>query len=193
MSFAAGFYSLSVELNNVDADSFASFRVKTPLHPNESLEHLYARFVAFVHAYHPGQEFTKGLFEPKEPTIWRRDVTGDIQTWIQVGVPEKRKLELALRSGPDTEYRVYFYEADQLLTFSEQLKGSKTNWIEPIEFYKINSEFLSRLTAQARSSSVWSVTCIDNHLYLVCDGNEYETTVRRVNPWETFQVLVGNN
>lgn len=192
MSFAAGFYSLSVELNNVDEDSFAKFRVKTPLHPNETLEHLYARFIAFVHAFKAGQEFTQGLFEPKEPAIWRRDVTGDVLQWIEVGVPDKRKLELALRSGAETDFRVYFYEEDQQLLFAEHLKGSKTNWIAPIKFFEIDPEFLANISGASRSSAVWTVTCVDNHLYLVCDGIEHETTIRMVNPWDTFQVLVGN-
>jgi len=193
MSFAAGFYSLSVELNNVDEDSFAKFRIKTPLHPNETLDHLFARFLAYVHSYKSGLEFTRGLFEPKEPTIWRRDITGEILQWVQVGPPEKRKLELALRSGDSADYRVYFYAEDQQTYFAEHLKGSKTNWIEPIKFYELDPVFLAALAAQARSSSVWSVTCVDNHLYLVCDGIEFETTIERVNPWDTFQILVGNN
>jgi len=114
MSFAAAFYNFSITLNNAEQGVFCRFRIKVPLHPLESLEHLSARMLAFTHCYREGQAFSSVLFEPKEPTIWHKDVTGDVLLWAQVGCPDRKKLEHSLRSAPLAEHRIYFFHPEQV-------------------------------------------------------------------------------
>ena len=37
-------------------------------------------------------EFAKGLWDPDEPELWQKDLTGRIVHWIEVGQPEERRL-----------------------------------------------------------------------------------------------------
>jgi uncharacterized protein YaeQ len=187
MSFAAAFYNFTVDLNNSDLGIYAQFRVKTARHPYESLEHLYARMIAYGHAYREGQSFTQGMFEPKEPAIWQRDVTGETLLWIEVGPVDKRKLEVALRTSPSAEHRIYFYSPEHTREFCRILKGSKTNWVKDIHFYQIPASFLEALVPLERSSPIWSMTFIDNRLYLICDGHDFECDLAPVDIWAEFQ------
>jgi uncharacterized protein YaeQ len=187
MSFAAAFYSFTVELSHTDRQVFARFRVKTALHPHESLEHLYARMISYTHCYQAGQSFTQGLFDLKEPTIWRREITGEVLLWVQVGVPDRKKLEVSLRSAPEAEHRIYFYEDTQIHEFCHMLRGSKTNWVKDIQFYRIPNELLQQLIPLEHSSPTWNVTFVDNHLYLQCDGTELEGDVTPVSIWDEYQ------
>ena len=187
MSFAAGFYNFTIELNHTDRDIFTRFRVKTPLHPNESLEHLFARMIAYAHCYREGQSFSHGLFEPKEPTIWQRDILGETLLWVQVGVPDRKKIEVTLRSHPQAEHRIYFYEPSQIMQFCHLLRGSKTNWVKDIQFFQISPRILEELVPLARSSPLWNVTIVDNQLYLTCDGTELQTSLDPVDIWQSFQ------
>lgn len=187
MSFAAGFYNFTIELNHTDRDIFTRFRVKTPLHPNESLEHLFARMIAYAHCFRDGQSFSHGLFEPKEPTIWHRDILGDTLLWVQVGVPDKKKIEVTLRAHPRAEHRIYFYDPAQIMHFCHLLRGSKTNWVRDIQFYQVPPSILEQLVPLARSSPVWNVTIVDNQLYLTCDGTELQSSIEPVDIWRSFQ------
>lgn len=187
MSFAAAFYNFTVDLSHNDRDIFTRFRVKTPLHPNESLEHLYARMIAYVHCYREDQGFSQGLFEPKEPTIWQRDILGDTLLWVQLGTPSKKKLETTLRAHPTAEHRIYFYESGQIAQFCHMLRGSKTNWVRDIQFYRIPSDLLESLVPLERSSPLWNVTIIDDELYLTCDGHELQSRIATVDIWEAYQ------
>ena len=192
MTFVAGFYSLNVELNNTDEGIFHKFRVKTARHPEESSIHLQARLLAFVHSYREGLRFTQGLFEPKEPTFIQQDATEEILLWGQVGVPERKKLETALRRSPKAAFRDYFYLESDLPTFCHMLRGSKINWVSPIQFYSIDPKFLEKLSELERSSVSWSVTCIDDHIYLNCDGHELDTQLTSLDIWSAFQNSIGN-
>lgn len=187
MSFVAAFYSFSVDLNHADLGVFCRFRVKVPLHPYESLEHLFARMVAFTHCYREGQSFSQGLFEPKEPTIWLNDITGKTLLWVQVGCPDRRKIELTLRSAPDAEHRIYFYETSQIQEFCHLLRGSKTNWVQDIQFFMIQPALLEALVPISRSSPEWQVTYIDDYLYLQVDGTELESNITPVDIWAEYQ------
>ena len=187
MSFAAAFYNFTVDLSHNDREIFTRFRVKTPLHPHESLEHLFARMIAYVHCYREGQEFSRGLFEPKDPTVWRKDVLGDTLLWIQVGTPDRKKIETTLRAYPHAEHRIYFYEPDQITQFCHMLRGSKTNWVKDVQFYLIPSTMLEALVPLERSSPSWDVTIVDDEVYLTCDGTEIQGRISPVDIWAAYQ------
>lgn len=187
MTFIAAFYNFAIELTHSDRGVFESFRVKTPRHETESIEHLYARMIAFCHAYRPGQEFTQGFADPKEPTIWLRDAVGDVLLWIQVGVPDKRKLELSLKHYPRAEHRVYFFDKSHAYSFCHSLRGSKTNWIEGVQFYQIQPALLQELSAHEISSPHWNITFVDQCMYLDIDGFDLESEITEVDIWVAFQ------
>jgi len=193
MSFAAAFYNFSIELNHSDRGVFAQFRVKVPLHPHESLEHLFARMLAFTHCYRAGQSFSPGLFEPKDPTIWQKEITGEVLLWVQVGCPERRKLELTLKSAPNAEHRIYFYEQSQIPEFCHMLRGSKTNWVSDIQFFEIPPSLIEPLVPLARSSPLWQITYVDDRVYLNVDGTELEGEISSVDIWERYQESLGHD
>ncbi len=187
MSFAAAFFNFSIDLSNADRGVYARFRVKVPQHPLESLEHLCARLLAYCHCYREGQSFSGGMFEPKEPTIWQKEITGELLLWVQLGCPDRKKIETTLRSAPTAEHRIYFFEEHQAAEFCHLLRGSKTNWVEPIQFFMLPAELLEQLVPLCRSSPEWGVTFIDNRLYLSVDGTELESEIRPVDIWQEYQ------
>lgn len=187
MSFAAKFYTFSIDLNHVDRQLFTKFRIKVPLHPVEPLQHLYARMIAYLNSYSEGLLFSQGLFDQTQPTLWEKNVIGEVLRWIEVGVPDKKKLELALRLPPPINYHIYFYEHAQIPEFCHHLRGSKTNWVAPFAFSLIDPDFLENLLPYENSSPTWEVTIIDGHLYLVCDKREFDTVVLPVDIWNAYQ------
>jgi uncharacterized protein YaeQ len=143
--------------------------------------------IAYVHCYREGQAFSHGLSEPKEPTIWHKDVLEELSLWVQVGTPDRKKIETTLRVNPKAEHRIYFYEASQIAQFCHLLRGSKTNWVKDVQFYLIPSEILQALVPLERTSPLWTVTIIDDEVYLTCDGNELQTHITAVDIWAAYQ------
>lgn len=193
MAFTLGFYSFNVSLNDSSRGLYTSFRVKTARHPNESLEHLYARVIALGHSYEPGLEFSQGLFEEKEPTIWKRDLLGQPEIWIQLGVPDRKKLERVLKAHPHAIIRIYFWEPEQLDAFCWMLRGSRTNWVEQIQFYSIEERLLSDLAQNEKSSSSWNMTFMDSTLYLSTENGDFTSTMEPIDIWDAFQVAIQNH
>ena len=63
--------------------------------PSETAEFLITRVLAYCLEYTEGIEFSKGLSDPDEPTIAVRDLTGALQTWIDIGLPEAARIAFA--------------------------------------------------------------------------------------------------
>jgi hypothetical protein len=90
-------------------------------------------------------------------------------------------------TAPDAEHRIYFYEASQIQEFCHLLRGSKTNWVQDIQFFMIQPTLLEALVPISRSSPEWQVTYIDNYLYLQVDGTELESNITPVDIWAEYQ------
>ncbi|NMC62134.1 MAG: YaeQ family protein [SAR324 cluster bacterium] len=193
MAFTLGFYSFNVNLNDPTRGVYASFRLKTPRHPLESLEHLYARALAYAHAFEEGLSFSQGLFEEKEPTIWKKAFDGSIEKWIQVGVPDKKKFERALKQNPFAHFSIYFYEPQDIDAFCWMLRGSKTNWVENVSFFQIDSELLKDLGGNESFNSDWDINLIDSSMYLTANGIDYLSEIESIDIWNAFQRAIQNS
>ena len=66
-------------------------------HPSESADYLLTRLLAYCLEYTEGIAFSKGLSNPEEPAIAVRDLTGALQTWIDIGTPAGDRLHKAAR------------------------------------------------------------------------------------------------
>lgn len=187
MTFVSGFFNFTIDLNHADQEVFTSFRLKIPRHELESSEYFYSRIVAYLHAYRPEIEVTRGLSAPKDPSIWVRDALGTISLWVHVGVPEKRKLELSLKQNQTAEHRIYLSSHEEIQDFCHHLRGSTTNWVQHVLFYRIPTSLLHEIADTETSSPHWSVSFIDNHLYMSINGVDLESDIVPIDIWESFQ------
>src|SRR6185295_18197666 len=53
------------------------------------------RLLAFARHAHEALAFGRGLDADDEPDLWRKDLTGAIDLWIDVGQPEERDVRRA--------------------------------------------------------------------------------------------------
>jgi uncharacterized protein YaeQ len=187
MTFVAAFYTFTIELNHSDRGIFSSFRIKVPRHELESFEHFYSRLIAFLHSYQPEIAFTNLIGDSKAPTIIARNEIGDTFLWIEIGTPDKRKLEISLKQNPHAEHRIYLYQPDDLSRFCHYLRGSKTNWVESVKFFQLDPEFTNRLLEYESSSPNWRISIIDDQIYLSIGDIDLECAVTPIDIWDAFQ------
>ena len=192
MSFVDGFYSFNIDLTCPDSGLYEKLRLKTPKHPDESLENLYARTIAWLHSYRPNLSFSNGYYAPSEPAIWRKDATERILNWIELGFPPEEKLRRAMRMRPPPNISIYFYEEEQVEQFCLSLRGSKSNWIEHLRFFRIEDALISALLPLSRSSSRWAVTILDDSMFLSVDGTELQSSIHPLDMWDRYQGSINN-
>lgn len=105
MALKATIFKIALQVSDIDRGYYAEHALTIARHPSETDERMMVRVLAF--ALHAGERlaFGRGLSDEEEPDVWEKDRTGAIDTWIDVGFPdEKRVRRAAGRAG-----RVYVY------------------------------------------------------------------------------------
>ena len=76
-------------------------------HPSETDERMMLRIAAFALNADQAMEFGKGLSDEDEPGLWQKSLTGTIESWIEVGLPDAKRLRKAC--GRARDVCVYAY------------------------------------------------------------------------------------
>ncbi len=100
MALGATIYAFDIELSDVDRNVYQSLNLRVAQHPSETQDYLVARVLAYCLEYTEGIGFSKGLSDPDEPAIFVRDLTGALQAWIDIGLPEPERLHRASKAAP---------------------------------------------------------------------------------------------
>lgn len=109
MATGATIHRADLSIADMDRNYYADHSLTLARHPSETEERLMVRLLAFAVFAADDLEFGRGLSTDDEPDLWRRDLTGQVQTWIEVGLPEEKWLRKA--SGRSREVVVLAYGA----------------------------------------------------------------------------------
>jgi uncharacterized protein YaeQ len=76
-------------------------------HPSETSERMMVRLLAFAMHAHEYLEFGQGMTADDEADLWQKDLTGFIELWIDVGLPDEKLIRKAC--GRANKVIVYCY------------------------------------------------------------------------------------
>lgn len=95
MALKATVVKAELQVSDMDRHYYASHNLTLAQHPSETDERLMVRLLAFALNADERLEFGKGLSSDDEPDLWRRDYTGDIELWIDLGQPDESRVRKA--------------------------------------------------------------------------------------------------
>ena len=95
MALKSTIHRLELDVADIDHANYGSFALTLARHPSETEERLMMRVLAFALHADPALEFGRGISSEDEPDLWLKDPTGAISLWIDVGLPEERRLRRA--------------------------------------------------------------------------------------------------
>ena len=96
MALSATIYKFDIDLSDLDRNLFQHWPLLLALHPSETQQRMVTRLFAFCLNAHEHLAFTKGLSEDSEPDLWQKSYTGEIELWIELGLPDAKRLKKAV-------------------------------------------------------------------------------------------------
>lgn len=165
MALKATIYKADLQIADMDRNYYRDHALTLARHPSETDERMMIRLLAF--AIHAGEAlaFTKGLFDTDEPDLWRKDLTGAIDLWIEVGQPdEKRLMKACGRSG---QVVVYSYSAASHIWYKQV--ENKLARARNLAIVNIPSAASGQLEKLAQRTMQLQCTIQDGQIYLT-DG-----------------------
>ena len=110
MAIKSTIYKAELEVVDMDRHYYATHKLTLACHSSETEERLMVRLLVFALHAHERLEFGKGISDSDEPDLWQKDLTGDIELWVELGHPDERNLVKAC--GRARQVLVYTYSAN---------------------------------------------------------------------------------
>ncbi len=103
----ATIFKAVLHIADVDRPYYEDHMVTLAQHPSETDERMMVRLLAFAWHAHEALQFGRGLSTEDELALWQKDLTGLIELWIEVGLPDEKALRQAC--GRARQVWVYAY------------------------------------------------------------------------------------
>src|SRR4029079_4918009 len=95
MALKSTIFKAELSVADIDRGYYRDHVVTIARHPSETDERMMVRLLAFALHADEALTFGRGLSAEDEPDLWRRDLTGAIEQWIDVGLPDEREVRKA--------------------------------------------------------------------------------------------------
>jgi len=176
MALGATLYTFNIDLADADRGVYEPLELRVARHPSEGEEYFLTRVLAYCLEYTAGIAFSNGLFEPDEPTIAVRDLTGLLKVWIDVGAPEAPRLHRASKAAP----RVVVYTHKDPAPWIARLAGERIHRADSLELYALDREWLATLVHRLVRRMSFSLTVSEQTVYLSMGEETLPSVVQRI-------------
>jgi uncharacterized protein YaeQ len=95
MAIKATIFKADLQIADMDRNYYAEHSLTLARHPSETDERMMVRLLAFVLFAHAQLGFGKGMCADDEADLWQKDLTGAIELWIDVGLPDEKWMRKA--------------------------------------------------------------------------------------------------
>lgn len=166
MALTSTVHNFDVALSDVDRGVYDTLVLKVARHPSESAEYLVTRVLAYALELTEGLAFTSGLSTADEPALWIRDLTGQLQAWIEVGTPDAARLHKASKACG----RVRVYCHKDVGPYFRNLAGQKVHAPERVEIVEVDRALVAELAARVDKRTSWALSVQEGELYVDVGG-----------------------
>ena len=95
MAISSTIHRVNLNVADMDRHYYADHALTVARHASETNERMMVRVLAFALHAHEHLELGRGIGTADEPDLTQRDLTGRIELWIDVGLPDERRVRKA--------------------------------------------------------------------------------------------------
>ena len=146
MAVKATILKAELQVSDMDRHYYASHALTLAQHPSETAERVMVRLLAFALNASEDLAFGRGISTDDEPDLWRRDLTGQVELWIEVGQPDESRLRKAC--GRAREVRVDCFSGRSAAIWWQK-NAEALGRLSNLQVFEVPAEASERLAALA--------------------------------------------
>jgi uncharacterized protein YaeQ len=175
LALGATIYAFDIELADVDRAAYATLNLRVAQHPSETPDFLVARVLAYCLEYAEGIGFSKGLSDPDEPAVFVRDLTGALQVWVDIGLPEPERLHRASKAAA----RVAVYTHRDPAQWALRIAEAKIHRAEHLQVFAFDRDWIAQIVSRLERRMKWSLARSESEIYLTLGEDTLQTVLDR--------------
>jgi uncharacterized protein YaeQ len=177
MALKATIYKAMVNVADLDRNKFLDSNLTLARHPSETQERMMLRLLAWIKYADERLVFTRGLSAEEEPEIWLRNDHLSIDLWIELGLPEERRVKKACSQSAEVALFTYNTRAAEIWWQQNQNRLSQ---FKNLSVWYLDDEQLAKLSEFGTRSMNLQATIQDGAIWLSDAENNVEI---HFTPW----------
>ena len=95
MALKSTIFRADLQIADMERNYYHDHALTLARHPSETDERMMVRVYAFAMHANEALAFGQGIGNDEEPDLWQKDLTGAIENWIEVGLPDEKRVRRA--------------------------------------------------------------------------------------------------
>lgn len=173
MALKATVYKATLNIADMDRGYYQEHSLTLAQHPSETDERLMIRLLAFALNAGEALEFTRGLSADDEPELWAKELTGDIALWIELGLPDEKRIRKACNRAQ--QVIVYTYGGRAAEIWWDGIRNQLTRF-DNLAVINLPLETTTALKPLAERTMNWQVSIQDGQAWISSERGNVEVT-----------------
>jgi uncharacterized protein YaeQ len=168
MAIKATVFKANLQIADMERHYYQDHALTLAQHPSETDERMMVRLLAFALHAHEHLALGQGMTDDDEADLWRKDLTGAIELWIDVGIPDEKLIRKAC--GRADQVVVYCYGGRVAEMWFAQNSGHFAR-LRNLTIVNLPQESTQALAGLAQRTMSLQCTIQDGQVWL-SDGND---------------------
>jgi uncharacterized protein YaeQ len=166
MALKSTIFKAELQISDMARNYYRGHSLTIARHPSETDERMMVRLLAFALHAHEALVFGDSIGSDDEPSLWQKDLTGNVLLWIDVGQPDEKRIRRAC--GRAAAVYIYSYGGHSAVVWLNQIRGSleRSRNLTVINLPATTPPALARL---AQRSMKLQFTIQDNQVWVTDD------------------------
>jgi len=165
MALKATIFKADLQIADMDRHYYQNHALTIARHPSETDERMMMRVLAYILNANEALTFGKGLSSDDEPDLWQKDLTGAIDLWIEVGLPDDKRILKAC--GRSARVIIYCYGSASNIWWSQI--GSRIERAKNLTVVNVAPAISSALARFAQRSMQLQCTIQDGQIWITAN------------------------
>ncbi len=163
MALKATILKAELQIADMDRHYYSTHQLTIARHPSENDERMMIRVLAFALNADEHLTFTKGISTDGEPDIWKKNLSGEIDQWIELGQPDEKRIRRAC--GRAKQVWIYNYGGRQAEIWWQQNQSALKRF-RNLMVVNIPDTASAQLKDLAKKSMVLQCTIQDGQVFI---------------------------
>lgn len=165
MALSSTIFKANLQISDMDRNYYDEHQLTLARHPSETDERMMVRLLAFALHADERLSFTKGLCDDEEPALWQKSLSDEIELWVDVGLPDERRIRKACSRAARVCLYIYGGRNAELWW---QRNGDKLRRFTNLSVVEIPEVSCNELASLVQRSMQLQCTVQDGEFWLNC-------------------------